>query len=314
MFVRRGRETTRKGSEQHDSERMRASRVSWWSRLAVALVALGLGIAVSASDVLQVGDHTFEFRGVTYNSDGTSTWNYNVISGKKPALSHWVLGFDPSLLERSNVVSCSERYEVNSDPKTGVYGLKFDGGYKDNEARAVWFTLDGWYSVIPTRIGVKAGKDATVGEPISGPGEKTAAENTPPTGMDDRASTNENESVRIDVLANDADSDGSLNRSTVTITRASASGSTSVDSTAGTVTYVPARGTCGEDSFRYTVRDDDGALSGEATVTVTVTCNQPPVANDDSATTDERTAIAVNVIANDRDPDGVLDLGSIAIA
>jgi hypothetical protein len=81
----------------------------------------------------------------------------------------------------------------------------------------------------------------------------------------------------------------------------------------GTVTYVPAPGTCGEDSFRYTVRDDDGAVSGEATVTVAVVCNRPPVADDDSATTDERTAIAIHVTANDHDPDGVLDLGSIAI-
>jgi VCBS repeat-containing protein len=146
------------------------------------------------------------------------------------------------------------------------------------------------------------------------PNVLVAAGNVPPTALDDRLSTNENESVRIDILANDTDSDGSLNRSTVTVTRAPASGSASVDPTAGTVTYVPAPGTCGEDSFRYTVCDDDGAPSGEATVTVTVTCNQPPVANDDSATTDERTAIAVNVIANDHDADGGLDIGTIAIA
>ena len=50
MFVQRGRETTRKGSEQHDSERMRASRVSWWSRLALAFVALGLSFALPAAE------------------------------------------------------------------------------------------------------------------------------------------------------------------------------------------------------------------------------------------------------------------------
>ncbi len=314
MFVQRGRETTRKGSERHDSERMRASRVSWWSRLTLAFVVLGLSIAVSASDVLQVGDHTFEFRGVTYNSDGTSTWSYSVTSGRKPALSHWVLGFDSSFLGRSNVVSCSERYEVNTDPTTGVYGLKFDGGYKDNEARAVSFTLDGWHSVIPTRIGVKAGKDATVAEPISGPGEKMAAENTPPSALDDRVSTNENESVRIDVLANDRDDDGTLNRTTVTITQAPASGSASLDPTMGTVTYVPTHGASGEDSFRYTVRDDDGATSNEARVAIAVVGNASPVASNDSATTDERTAIAINVAANDRDADGALDLESISIS
>ncbi len=182
---------------------------------------------VSRGDVLRVDNHSFEFRGVTYNSDGTSTWSYNVTSGRKPALSHWVLGFDPSLLRASNVISCSERYEVNTDPTTGVYGLKFDGGYKDDETRSVTFTLDGRYSVVSTSIGVKAGKEATGGAPLSGPGPMLADKNSPPIAEDDRASTNENESMKVDVLANDADKDGTLNRSTVTITRAPASGSVS---------------------------------------------------------------------------------------
>ena len=38
----------------------------------------------------------------------------------------------------------------------------------------------------------------------------------------------------------------------------------------GTVTYVPKRGFRGTDTFKYTVRDNDGATSNEATVRVNV--------------------------------------------
>ena len=314
MLTYRIRGMTRKGRRQGGSDVRRPSRVLWGSGwLALVIVVVGFSLAASAGDVLRVDNHSFEFRGVTYNSNGTSTWSYNVTSGRKPALSHWVLGFDPSLLRASNVISCSERYEVNTDPTTRVYGLKFDGGYKDDETRSVTFTLDGWYSVVSTSIGVKAGKEATGGAPLSGPGPMLADKNSPPIAEDDRASTNENESVKVDVLANDADKDGTLNRSTVTITRGPASGSAVVDPTMGTVTYTPTPGASGEDSFRYTVRDDDGATSNEAAVTVTVVRNVAPVASDDTATTDARTAAAINIVGNDRDLDGSLDLGSITI-
>jgi hypothetical protein len=44
----------------------------------------------------------------------------------------------------------------------------------------------------------------------------------------------------------------------------------------GTVTYTPGSGFLGTDTFQYTVRDEDGALSNQATVTVLVS-DAPPV-------------------------------------
>jgi hypothetical protein len=297
------------------SARGKLSSLAWrvgWLALAIALI--GLAFAAVAADLLQVGEHVFEFRGVTYNSDGTSTWDYTVTSGRKPSLSHWVLEWDPSILGPGNVVYCSEQHEVGTDPKTHVYGLKFDGGYRDNESRDVTFTLDGWYEVTSTRVGVKAGKKTEVEGPISGPGGELEPENVPPTAVNDAASAGENDSIQVDVLANDSDEDGALNRTTVVITQTSMSGSADVDPTTGVVTYAPYPGACGDDSFDYTVEDNDGAVSNEARVAVLVVCNKAPVATDDVATTDEHTAIAVNVVANDEDFDGVLDLGSISIS
>src|SRR5439155_319271 len=72
----------------------------------------------------------------------------------------------------------------------------------------------------------------------------------------------------------------------------------------GSFTYTPAAGYTGADSFTY--KANDGQLdSNVATVTITVSpVNDAPVARDDSATTDEDTAVVINVLANDSDVDG----------
>ena len=76
--------------------------------------------------------------------------------------------------------------------------------------------------------------------------------NDPPVVNDDSANTDEDTPVDIDVVGNDVDSDGVI------------------DPTTGVVTYTPDIGYVGSDSFTYTVQDDDGAVSNEATVLITV--------------------------------------------
>jgi hypothetical protein len=98
----------------------------------------------------------------------------------------------------------------------------------------------------------------------------TAGGNVPPVANADSATTPVNTSVPIGVLANDTDSDGTLVPSTVTVVGAPAHGGTAVNTTTGAITYTPASGYTGPDSFTYTVRDDDGATSNAATVSVTV--------------------------------------------
>jgi hypothetical protein len=98
----------------------------------------------------------------------------------------------------------------------------------------------------------------------------TAGGNVPPAANADSATTPVNTPVPITVLANDSDSDGTLVPSTVTVVGAPAHGGTSVNTTTGVITYTPASGFTGPDSFTYTVNDDDGATSNAATVSVTV--------------------------------------------
>ncbi|WP_169577901.1 Ig-like domain-containing protein [Salisaeta longa] len=99
--------------------------------------------------------------------------------------------------------------------------------------------------------------------------------NIPPTVADDNATTPEETPIAIDVLANDSEAGsglaGIIDTSTVAVQSGPSNGTTTVDSQTGTVTYTPASEFSGTDTFTYTVADKSGAVSGEATVTVTVT-------------------------------------------
>jgi hypothetical protein len=56
----------------------------------------------------------------------------------------------------------------------------------------------------------------------------------------------------------------------VAVGSAPANGGTTVSATTGVITYTPDAGFSGLDTFTYTVKDDDGATSNAATVSVTV--------------------------------------------
>ncbi|NLY02168.1 MAG: cadherin-like domain-containing protein, partial [Rhodopirellula sp.] len=94
--------------------------------------------------------------------------------------------------------------------------------------------------------------------------------NTPPVAVNDTAVTNENTAVVVAVLANDQDVDGSLNAASVLVVAQPAHGTATVSAATGEITYTPATDFVGDDRFSYTVADDKGAVSNEATVSVTV--------------------------------------------
>ncbi|WP_254848459.1 tandem-95 repeat protein [Vibrio parahaemolyticus] len=71
----------------------------------------------------------------------------------------------------------------------------------------------------------------------------------------------------------------------------------------GTVTYTPDDNYIGKDTFTYVVTS--GGVSESTTVEVNVTpVNDAPVAKDDIATTQEDTAVTIDVLPNDTDVDG----------
>ena len=138
--------------------------------------------------------------------------------------------------------------------------------------------------------------------------------NKPPVANNDTATTDEDNSTTINVLANDTDEDGE----TLSITAVSGSkGSVTIDG--DNIIYNPNgqfeslnAGDTATDTFTYTVNDGNG-LTDTATVTVTINgvdeviTNQPPVANNDTATTNQNQAVTISVtdlLANDTDVEG----------
>lgn len=134
--------------------------------------------------------------------------------------------------------------------------------------------------------------------------------NDPPTVNDVFATLELDGPTTIRPLENDFDVDGEIIPSTLRVTLLPAFGSVDVEAD-GTLIYTPFDGFRGTDTIRYTVEDDLGAVSEEATITIDT--NLPPVAVDDIAGTFRDRPIEIDVAANDFDPDGELDLDSIEI-
>ena len=102
-------------------------------------------------------------------------------------------------------------------------------------------------------------------------------------------------------MANDTDAEG--DSLTAVLVAGPSHGTLSLNANGG-FTFTLAANYNGSDSFTYIVSDGHG---GTATGTVNITVNpvnDNPVAVDDSAATDEDTAVTVDVVANDTDPDG----------
>lgn len=130
-----------------------------------------------------------------------------------------------------------------------------------------------------------------------------AAGNTPPVAVADAFRVAVNDVPRLlDVLANDSDTDLGDTLSISTVQSPTPSGAT-VMIAGGMLEYTPFPGFAGEDRFTYTV--SDGAASATAVVTVTVSADNaaPEPANDEFRVAVYSANNALDVLANDRDPD-----------
>ncbi|MFO0845157.1 MAG: Ig-like domain-containing protein [Gemmataceae bacterium] len=144
------------------------------------------------------------------------------------------------------------------------------------------------------------GKTATapVKVKVDGPTGQPSTANRPPVAADDKVAAHAGKAVTVNVLGNDKDPDGDA--LTLTAVTQPAKGTVKIEN--GKAVYTPGRAFVGTDRFTYTVRDAKGAT---ATATVVVEYgNKPPVAAADAAGTKVNQAVAVSVLANDKDADG----------
>ncbi|HHK8661959.1 TPA: tandem-95 repeat protein, partial [Vibrio parahaemolyticus] len=127
----------------------------------------------------------------------------------------------------------------------------------------------------------------------------------------DTATVVEDTPTIIKVLGNDTfEGDGKV--VSLDANNGPANGSVSVNPD-GSVTYTPNDNYVGKDTFTYVVTS--GGVSESTTVEVNVTpVNDAPVAKDDIATTQEDTAVTIDVLPNDTDVDGdKLSIESVSV-
>lgn len=125
----------------------------------------------------------------------------------------------------------------------------------------------------------------------------------PVIASDDIASTAEDIALLIDVLFNDT-TGSAPDATTVEVAAQPANGTAVADTLSGLVAYTPNADFNGLDSFSYTVRNIDSAISNTAIVDVTVTpVNDSPIASDDQYSVVIGSVNTLNVLANDYDVD-----------
>ena len=114
------------------------------------------------------------------------------------------------------------------------------------------------------------------------------------------------------LLSNDNDPDGNTLMIKTTPIITPSHGTVTINSN-GTYTYIPAANFNGSDSFTYQVCDNGlPSMCSSAVVNITITAvNDPPIAVNDSKTTNEDVAVTLNVTTNDTDVDGTIDVTTV---
>ncbi len=132
-----------------------------------------------------------------------------------------------------------------------------------------------------------------------------------PVTVADTASTSSGEAVGINVLENDR----SPIEAVLTIGDYTTPANGSITQNGNVLTYMPNPGFEGTDTFTYVAEDAAGNASGQTTVTIIVTPSTPVVdiqANTDVAETTQGTQVAIDVLINDKNVNGILSFNQAA--
>ena len=155
-------------------------------------------------------------------------------------------------------------------------------------------------TVGPRSLAVVVSDGTTNSTPSARPLTVVAVNDAPVAVADAVTVAEDSGATTFNVLTNDTDPENDA----LTVTGVTQAANGVVTFTGTGVTYTPAANFNGPDTFTYTISDGNGGTS-TATVSVTVTpVPDAPVATDDTATTNEDTPVAVDVLANDTDADG----------
>lgn len=177
----------------------------------------------------------------------------------------------------------------NGQPLTVNSANIATGAFQDNTGGGIGIEYDGISSPLSVTVNLQPGENTIklgaadlndtaldsglfVGVIDAGAGGGGGSININPIAQDDTATTKANTAVKINVLANDTDPDGTI---TTVAPGMSPSNGTVVVNTDNSISYTPNKGYVGTDTFTYVATDNAGGQD-TATVTVKVDGSQPP--------------------------------------
>ena len=207
------------------------------------------------------------------------------------------------------------------DESNQLHSTAGEQGYCPPPASTLWSTglSEGhWCVQLTIEDGGPNDNDGLANGTIVDPGGVAVllTSNIMPVAQTDTAILKRNESIIIDVLENDSDADGD----TLSIGVATATFGSVTITADNKLNYQSKANFIGQDTITYSLSDGNGG-TGSSTVSITVYANDIPIAVNDSAETDDRTEISINVLANDTDADNdsltvisaTVDEGSVTI-
>jgi len=194
-------------------------------------------------------------------------------------------------------------------------------GYCPPPASTLWtsgLTAGHWCVQLTLEDGGPNDNDGISNGTIVDPGGVSVliTDNALPVAQVDSVRVKRDQAIVIDVLANDTDAD----QDTLTLGVASANFGVVSITADNKLAYQSATNFVGQDTVAYSLSDGNGGTAS-STVDITVYVNDAPVALDDTTSTDDRSAIVIDVLANDTDADGeslvvvsaIVDNGDVVI-
>jgi len=283
----------------------------------------GDALTISAVGAAGHGTTAFTATSVTYTPAagyvGADSFTYTISDGKGGSATAAVsvsvnnrvptAGADTMATNQNTAVTFNPRAN-DSDPdgdslSISAVGAAGHGSVVNNGGASLTYTpVAGYVGADSFTYTISDGKGGSATATVS-----VTVNNRVPAAGTDAVATNQNTALTFDPRANDSDPDGDA----LSISAVGAAGHGSVVNNGTSITYTPAAGYVGADSFTYTVSDGKG---GSATATVSVTVNnRVPTAGGDAVATNQNTALTFDPRANDSDPDGdALSISAVGAA
>ncbi|TRO62872.1 Ig-like domain-containing protein, partial [Christiangramia sabulilitoris] len=244
------------------------------------------------------GTDTFEYTATVTNADGSTTSETTTVTVKVEPVADAVADTATTQEDEAVVIDVldNDTYAAGTDVEVTSTTTPANGSVVINADNTVTYTPNADFNGTDTFEYTATVTNAD-GSTTSETTTVTVTVEPVADAVADMATTQEDETVVIDVLDNDTYAAGTDVEVTSTTTPANGSVVINADNT---VTYTPNADFNGTDTFEYTatVTNADGTTTSETT-TVTITVEPVADAVADTATTSEDVAVTIDVLDND---------------